>query len=174
MPAKAHIQALLFDVFGTVVDWRGSLIDDLGRFGAGKGIAADWAAFADDWRALYQPTMEEVRSGRRAWTILDVLHRESLDALLAKYRITDLSEADKEHMNRVWHRLRPWPDAVPGLRRLKLRFIVGTLSNGNVGLLNDAKVSSFQEFGFGSRTLGVASRDWRRPTVGLRRSTLCA
>jgi 2-haloacid dehalogenase len=135
MPAKTHIQALLFDVFGTVVDWRSSLIDDLGRFGAEKGIAVDWPAFADDWRALYQPAMEEVRSGRRAWTILDVLHRESLDALLAKYRIAGLSDLDKDHMNRVWHRLRPWPDAVPGLFRLKSRFIVGTLSNGNVGLL---------------------------------------
>ncbi len=133
MPAKP--QALLFDVFGTVVDWRSSLIDDLGRFGAEKGIAADWATFADDWRALYQPAMEEVRSGRRAWTILDVLHRESLEQLLAKYGIAGLGEADKDHINRVWHRLRPWPDAVPGLQRLKARFIIGTLSNGNVGLL---------------------------------------
>ena len=128
-------QALLFDVFGTVVDWRSSLIDDLGRFGAEKGITADWATFADDWRALYQPAMEEVRSGRRAWTILDVLHRESLDKLLVKYGIAGLGEADKDHINRVWHRLRPWPDAVPGLQRLKARFIIGTLSNGNVGLL---------------------------------------
>jgi len=135
MPAKAHVQALLFDVFGTVVDWRSSIIDDLARFGAEKGIAADWAVFADDWRALYQPAMEEVRSGRRAWTILDVLHRESLDELLIKYGLAGLSEADKDHINRVWHRLEPWPDAVEGLARLKRRYIVGTLSNGNVGLL---------------------------------------
>jgi len=135
MPANLKVQALLFDVFGTVVDWRSSLIDDLGRFGAGKGIAVDWAAFADDWRALYQPAMDEVRSGRRAWTILDVLHRESLDKLLVKYGIAGLGEADKDHINRVWHRLRPWPDAVPGLQRLKARYIIGTLSNGNVGLL---------------------------------------
>jgi len=135
MTVHAQVQALLFDVFGTVVDWRGSLIDDLGHFGAEKGIKVDWAAFADDWRGLYQPAMEEVRSGRRAWTILDVLHRESLEKLLAKYAITGLSEAEKDQLNRVWHRLRPWPDAVEGLRRLKSRFIVGTLSNGNVGLL---------------------------------------
>jgi 2-haloacid dehalogenase len=128
-------QALLFDVFGTVVDWRSSLIDDLGHFGAQKGITADWAAFADDWRALYQPAMDEVRSGRRPWTILDVLHRESLEKLLVKYGIGGLAEADKDHMNRVWHRLRPWPDSVPGLQRLKARFIIGPLSNGNVGLL---------------------------------------
>jgi len=135
MTAKAHVQALLFDVFGTVVDWRGSIIDELTRFGAEKGIAADWAVFADDWRALYQPAMDEVRSGRRAWTILDLLHRESLDKLIAKYKIAGLTEAEKDHINRVWHRLRPWPDAVEGLRRLKSRFIIGTLSNGNTGLL---------------------------------------
>jgi 2-haloacid dehalogenase len=130
-----QVQALLFDVFGTVVDWRGSIIAELTRFGVAKGLSTDWAAFTDDWRGLYQPAMEEVRSGRRAWTILDVLHRESLEALLAKYDITGLSEAEKDHVNRVWHRLEPWPDAVQGLQRLKSRYIIGTLSNGNVGLL---------------------------------------
>ena len=135
MTAKTQVQALLFDVFGTVVDWRGSIIEELTRFGAEKGATADWAAFTDDWRGLYQPAMDEVRSGRRAWTILDVLHRESLDKLLAKYGIAGLSEAEKDHVNRVWHRLKPWPDAVPGLTRLKSRYIIGTLSNGNVGLL---------------------------------------
>ncbi|HZT49022.1 MAG TPA: haloacid dehalogenase type II [Hyphomicrobiaceae bacterium] len=135
MTAKLEVQALLYDVFGTVVDWRGSIIDDLSRFGAEKGLRADWAAFADEWRGLYQPGLEEVRSGRRPWTILDVLHRESLDKLIAKFGLTGLSEADKVHMNKVWHRLRPWPDAVAGLTRLKRRYIIGTLSNGNVGLL---------------------------------------
>jgi 2-haloacid dehalogenase len=135
MSAETQVQALLFDVFGTVVDWRGSIIAELTRLGAEKGIAADWAAFTDDWRGLYQPSLEEVRSGRRAWTILDVLHRESLDKLLAKYGIAGLSEAEKDHVNRVWHRLRPWPDAVEGLARLKSRYIIGTLSNGNIGLL---------------------------------------
>jgi 2-haloacid dehalogenase len=135
MAAMPDVQALLFDVFGTVVDWRTSIIEDLTAFGAKKGIKADWAAFADDWRGLYQPAMEEVRSGRRPWTILDVLHRESLEKLFAKYAISGLSEADKDHINRVWHRLEPWPDAVEGLMRLKTRYIIGTLSNGNVGLL---------------------------------------
>ena len=135
MAATPDVQALLFDVFGTVVDWRTSIIEDLSAFGAKKGIQADWAAFTDDWRGLYQPAMEEVRSGRRPWTILDVLHRESLETLLAKYAISGLSEADKDHINRVWHRLKPWPDAVEGLTRLKSRYIIGTLSNGNVGLL---------------------------------------
>jgi 2-haloacid dehalogenase len=135
MAVKADVKALLFDVFGTVVDWRGSIIAELSHFGADKGIAADWAAFTDDWRAMYQPAMEEVRSGRRPWTILDVLHRESLDKLFAKNGIAGLSEEEKDRLNRVWHRLKPWPDAVEGLRRLKSRYIIGTLSNGNVGLL---------------------------------------
>ena len=98
-------------------------------------MKADWAAFADDWRGLYQPAMDEVREGRRPWTILDILHRESLDKLLVKHGVSGLSEADKDHINRVWHRLKPWPDAVEGLTRLKSRYIIGTLSNGNVGLL---------------------------------------
>jgi 2-haloacid dehalogenase len=131
----AKVDALLFDVFGTVVDWRGSIVAELTRFGADKGIAADWSAFTDDWRGMYQPAMEEVRSGRRAWTVLDVLHRESLDKLLVKHGIAGLSEAEKDYVNRVWHRLKPWPDVVEGLTRLKSRYIVGTLSNGNVGLL---------------------------------------
>jgi len=135
MVATSDVQALLFDVFGTVVDWRSSIIADLTEFGRKKGIEADWAVFTDAWRGLYQPAMEEVRSGRRAWTILDVLHRESLDVLLAKYALTGLSEAEKDHINRAWHRLKPWPDTVEGLKRLKSRYIIGTLSNGNVGLL---------------------------------------
>jgi 2-haloacid dehalogenase len=135
MAGKADVQALLFDVFGTVVDWRSSVIAELTRFGSEKGISADWAQFTDDWRSLYQPAMEEVRSGRRAWTILDVLHRESLETLLARHKIAGLSEAEKDHINRVWHRLEPWPDVVEGLTRLKRRYIIGTLSNGNVGLL---------------------------------------
>jgi len=135
MAVQDTVEALLFDVFGTVVDWRGSIIADLTKFGAEKGIVADWAQFTDDWRGLYQPSMEAVRSGRRAWTILDVLHRESLEALLVKYGIAGLSEADKDHINRAWHRLEPWPDVVEGLRRLKSRYIIGTLSNGNVALL---------------------------------------
>jgi len=135
MAAKPDVQALLFDVFGTVVDWRSSIVDELTRFGAEKRLQADWAAFTDDWRGLYQPAMDEVRNGRRPWTILDVLHRESLDKLIAKYGFTGLGEADRDHMNRVWHRLKPWPDSVAGLTRLKTRYIIGPLSNGNIGLL---------------------------------------
>ena len=127
--------ALLFDVFGTVVDWRGSIIAELTAFGAARGLKADWAAFTDEWRGLYQPSMEEVRSGRRAWTILDVLHRESLDALIETHGLKGLDEVDRAHLTRAWHRLKPWPDVVAGLTRLKSKFIIGTLSNGTGGLL---------------------------------------
>jgi 2-haloacid dehalogenase len=130
------IRACLFDVFGTVVDWRTSVSRDLAAFGKQKGISGiDWLEFAVEWRKLYQPSMEEVRSGARAFTILDVLHRESLDKLIARYRITGLSEADIEHMNRAWHRLDPWPDVVEGLKRLKTKFIIAPCSNGNIALM---------------------------------------
>lgn len=135
MPALASVQAIVFDVFGTVVDWRSSIIRDLAAFGAQRGITADWGRFTDDWRALYQPAMDEVRSGRRPWTILDVLHRESLDALLGRHGIAGLSDADIDHLTRAWHRLDPWPDAISGLARLKTRYIIGPMSNGNIGLL---------------------------------------
>jgi 2-haloacid dehalogenase len=129
------VKAVLFDVFGTVVDWRGSCITELTAFGAQKGITADWTRITDDWRGLYQPSMEAVRSGKRAWTILDVLHRESLETLLKTHKITGLSDADMQHLVTIWHRLKPWPDVVQGLTQLKSRYIIGTLSNGNVGLL---------------------------------------
>jgi 2-haloacid dehalogenase len=130
------IRACLFDVFGTVVDWRTSVSRDLAAFARQKRIdEIDWTQFTVEWRKLYQPSMEEVRSGRRAFTILDVLHRESLDKLISRYGIKGLSEADIQHLNRVWHRLDPWPDAVAGLTRLKSRFILVPCSNGNIALM---------------------------------------
>jgi len=135
MAAKDQVKALLFDVFGTVVDWRQSVIRELSAFGNARGLSVDWIRFADDWRGLYQPAMEEVRAGRRAWTILDDLHRESLVTLLERNGVKGLAAHEVEHLNRIWHRLDPWPDSVEGLIRLKRRFIIGTLSNGNTGLL---------------------------------------
>ena len=130
------IRACLFDVFGTVVDWRSSVSRDLAAFAAQRGMTGvDWLEFAVEWRKLYQPSMDEVRSGRRPFTILDVLHRESLDKLVARYRLGGLTEADLDHMNRVWHRLQPWPDVVEGLTRLKKRFIIAPCSNGNIALM---------------------------------------
>jgi 2-haloacid dehalogenase len=133
--SAANVKALLFDVFGTVVDWRSSCIAEFTAFGKTKGIKADWATLTDEWRGLYQPSMEAVRSGKRPWTILDVLHAESLDTLLARHKIDGLTAAEKDHLVKIWHRLKPWPDVVAGLTRLKTRYIIGTLSNGNVGLL---------------------------------------
>lgn len=129
------VRALTFDVFGTVVDWRGSLVREGEAFGRAHGLAVDWGRFADDWRGLYQPSMERVRTGAAPWTNLDALHRMSLDRVLAQHGIKGLEEADIDHLNRAWHRLDPWPDAVAGMTRLRLRYPLATLSNGNVALL---------------------------------------
>lgn len=131
----ASIQALTFDVFGTVVDWRGSLIREGEALERAKGIKADWAAFADAWRDIYQPLMERVRGGALPWTRLDDLHRMGLDSLLPQFGLTDLSEGEIDHLNRAWHRLDPWPDVIEGLTRLKRKYVLATLSNGNVALL---------------------------------------
>ena len=133
---NSEIKACVFDVFGTTVDWRTSIAREAKSFFAEKNISqVDPLEFAVEWRKLYQPSMEEVRSGRRAWTILDVLHRESLLALLQRYAISGLSEADIDHLNRAWHRLDPWPDVVEGLTRLKRKVIIAPCSNGNISLM---------------------------------------
>ena len=134
MPDK-HPVAIVFDTFGSVVDWRGSLIADLTAFGQTRGVSADWTALTDAWRASYHPSMDRVRKGEQPWTKLDALHRASLDRLVAEFGVRGLNEQDLEHINLGWHRLNPWPDAVPGLKRLKSRFVIGPLSNGNVSLL---------------------------------------
>lgn len=131
----ADVTALTFDVFGTVVDWRGSVAREAATMFGPRGIERDWDAFARAWRAGYQPAMEAVRRGRRPWTRLDDLHRENLLEVLAAFDITSLDEGEIDHLNRAWHRLDPWPDAVPGLERLKRRFVLATLSNGNVALI---------------------------------------
>lgn len=138
----SYVKALTFDVFGTVVDWRSSIIKELNSFGESKGIIADWEAFADKWRGGYAPAMDQVRKGEIPWTNIDELHRMVLDRLLNEFEITDLSEDEKVHLNKAWHRLAPWPDSVEGLSRLKQKFIIATLSNGNISLLvNMAKHS---------------------------------
>jgi 2-haloacid dehalogenase len=129
------IRALTFDVFGTVVDWRSSIIREGEALGRRKGLDVDWARFADAWRGLYQPSMDRVRRREVDWIKLDDLHRSSLDRLLVDFKIGGLGEAEIEELNRAWHRLDPWPDAVEGLTRLKRRFILATLSNGNVALI---------------------------------------
>jgi 2-haloacid dehalogenase len=131
----AGLKALVFDVFGTVVDWRGSIIREMTAFARERRIDLDAEAFADGWRAGYQPAMQRVRCGELPWTKIDDLHRMILDGLIETHGIKGLTEAEKDQLNRVWHRLDPWPDAVEGLARLKGRYVIGTLSNGNVGLL---------------------------------------
>ena len=135
--ARAPVNALVFDVFGTVVDWRGSIIREGQLLGKRKGIDVDWVAFADAWRGGYQPAMQRVRSGQIPWTNIDGLHRLVLNDLLLQFGIKGLSEEEIDYFNRAWHRLWPWPDSVGGLHRLSSRYIVSTLSNGNVSLLTN-------------------------------------
>jgi len=129
------VEALVFDVFGTLVDWRGSIIAEGAQFNQARDFAVDWGAIADAWRAGYQPAMDRVRSGQRAWVTIDQLHREILDDLLPRFGLDHLGEAERRDLNRVWHRLTPWGDVRAGLTRLRERRIVTPLSNGHVALL---------------------------------------
>ncbi len=124
---------LVFDVFGTVVDWHGSIVREVQALY--PQVDAD--AFATAWRAGYQPAMQRVRAGELGWTLIDDLHRMVLDELLPRFGLSHLGETERDHLNRVWHRLDPWPDAVAGLQRLKARHTICTLSNGNLGLLTN-------------------------------------
>ena len=131
----AEVKALLFDVFGTVVDWRGSITNEMQRFGGAHQIKQDWEQFALDWRALYQPAMEQIRSGDRGYVKLDQLHRENLQQLISRYGLDNLTEQQLEHINRAWHRLQPWADTLPGMNRLRKNYVLASLSNGNVALM---------------------------------------
>lgn len=131
----AGVKALAFDVFGTVVDYRGTILAEGAALNSARGLTVDWAAFADAWRAQYRPNMDKVARGELPWMNLDALHRRALDELLAQFGVTTLTEEEKQRLNHVWRRLRPWPDAVAGLSRLHAKYILTTLSNGNVALL---------------------------------------
>ncbi|MGH8798042.1 MAG: haloacid dehalogenase type II [Caldimonas sp.] len=131
------IKALLFDVFGTLVDWRGGIARETEALLAPRGIALDWGAFADAWRAQYQPAMEEVRSGRLPFGKLDALHRRNLDVVLGAFGLGQVDEAVRTELNLAWHRLDAWPDVTPGLARLRRRFRLAPCSNGNVSLMAD-------------------------------------
>lgn len=126
-----HIKVLVFDVFGTVVDWHSSVAREIDRLNLG----VSGSEFALSWRKGYQPAMQRVMSGELGWTLLDDLHRLILDEILEQFKVTSLSEQQKRHLNRAWHRLEAWPDSVEGLTRLKSRYMICTLSNGNLGLL---------------------------------------
>lgn len=132
---QSNIRALTFDVFGTVVDWRSSIVREGEAIGRAGNIQLDWGKFADAWRDLYQPSMDRVRRGEIPWTPLDDLHRLALQKIVQEFAIGPLGAEQLDELNRAWHRLDPWPDSIPGLLRLKRRFILATLSNGNVALL---------------------------------------
>jgi 2-haloacid dehalogenase len=134
-PPLSSVKALVFDTFGTVVDWRSSVAKEIVDLAKRKGLTVDGAKFADAWRGGYGPSMSRVRSGELPWTVLDDLHRMILDKILVDFKISGLSEAETGTLNRAWHRLRPWPDAVSGLTRLKKKFTIAPLSNGNIALM---------------------------------------
>ena len=137
--APDSVKVLAFDIFGTVVDWHGSIAREVQALYP----KVDGDAFALAWRAGYKPAMQRVMSGELGWTLIDDLHRMILEGLLPEFGLTHLSEAERQHLNRVWHRLSAWPDSVTGLTRLKRKYTISSLSNGNIGLLtNMAKRAS--------------------------------
>lgn len=133
--AILSLQAILFDTFGTLVDWRSSLIVELNAFGRRRGIMADWPRLVDEWRAAYYPSMDRVRKGEQPWTTLDALHRQSLERLAVSLGLDGLGPDDFNELTSAWHRLRPWPDVLGGMQRLAARYFLGPLSNANVSLL---------------------------------------
>jgi 2-haloacid dehalogenase len=132
-----HVKALFYDVFGTLTDFRSSIAREAEALLKPKGFMLDWPAFADAWRGQYQPALEEVRSGRRAYCKLDILHREKLETVLQHFGVSGLSDQDKDALNLGWHRLDAWPDVPEGLARLKKKFWLAPLSNGNIALMVD-------------------------------------
>ena len=155
MSDLSAVKALVFDVFGTVVDWRTSLITEFMWWGKGRGITADWTALVDAWRGMYMASMDDVRKHpERGYVILDDLQRRSLEKLVEKFAIKGLTDTDLDYLTRGWHRLHPWPDSVAGLRRLKTKFVISPLSNGKDELLR-------------------AFRHWK-PGVPRSRSSICA
>src|ERR1700736_4544726 len=138
MSDLSAVKALVFDVFGTVVDWRTSLINDFSKWSETSGIKANWTALVDGWRAVYAASMDEVRKNpQNGYVILDTLHRKSLEKLVVQLGISGLNDADLNHLTLGWHRLHAWPDSVSGLTRLKTKYIISPLSNGNVALLTN-------------------------------------
>ncbi len=138
MSDLSMVKALVFDVFGTVVDWRTSLITDFTWWGRERGIKADWTALVDGWRGVYVASMDEVRKHpERGFVMLDDLHRRSLEKLVAQFDIKGLTDADLHYLTLGWHRLHPWPDSIAGLTRLKRKYVISPLSTGNVARLTN-------------------------------------
>src|SRR5262245_33549619 len=128
---QMEVRALTCDTYGTIVDWRGSILDELHAFGQARALNLDWETFLSDWKSCYRAGMERVNAGEWAWTTIDTIYRRRLDELLRTYGIGGVTEQEVEHLNRVWWRLRPWPDSVAGLTRLRTRYIITPLSNAS-------------------------------------------
>jgi len=144
MASPPAVRALFFDVFGTLVDWREGVAREAKAALSQRGYALDWLAFADAWRGEYQGAMDAVRSGRRPFCKLDVLHRENLDQILPRFDAAGLGEEERRALNLAWHKLDAWPDVAPGMARLKRRYLLAPLSNGNISLMVDlARRNSF-------------------------------
>jgi 2-haloacid dehalogenase len=137
MTRDYEIKALLFDVFGTVVDWRSGIIRELSAWGTDTHVVADWPAIADGWRGLYQPAMQRIREGNRGFVRLDILHEENLRDIFAEHGLHAPIGEDMHRLVTAWHRLDPWPDCVSGLTRLKIRHIIAPCSNGNIALITN-------------------------------------
>jgi len=131
----SEIKALVFDVWGTVVDWRSSVLDELFALGRQRGLTIDWEALLAEWQGTYNPGKEKVNNGELPWTTVEAIYRQALDRLLVRYKITGLADSEIEHLNRVWTRMRPWPDSVAGFTLLKRRYVLSTLSNGSFAWL---------------------------------------
>ena len=128
---QKEVRALTCDTYGTIVDWRGSILDELHAFGQARGLNLDWETFLSEWKSCYRVGMEKVNAGEWPWTTIDTIYRRRLDELLRTYGIAGVTEQEVEHLNRVWWRLRPWPDSVAGLTRLRTRYIITPLSNAS-------------------------------------------
>jgi 2-haloacid dehalogenase len=135
-----NVKALVFDTYGTVVDWRTSVLDELRAFGDARRLRVPWEEFLDDWKSCYTPGMEKVNSGEWPWTTVEQIYRRGLDELLDRHGIGGVGEADREHLVRAWWRLRPWPDSVAGLARLRVKYVISPLSNASfAGMVNLAR-----------------------------------
>jgi 2-haloacid dehalogenase len=160
------IKALVYDVFGTCTDWRNGVARDAERILRPLGFHIDWLAFADAWRALYQPTMEEVRAGRQPWVKLDVLHRRMLDQIRPRFGLQALEAKVVDDLNLAWHRIDTWPDVVPGFARLQKQFLLAPCSNGNIALMVD--VARRNNFHWDAVLGSEIARDFKpKPTVYL-------
>lgn len=137
MTATIEVKALFFDIFGTVVDWRGGVAREARKILKPLGYKLDWTNFAQSWRDEYQPAMEEIRKGRIPFSKLDALHRRNLDIIRPKFGLDMLEEETCQALNKAWHRLDAWPDATEGLARLSKRFLLAPVSNGNISLMAD-------------------------------------